>query len=100
MLTATSVPLDMHGNKTEWEEKWMISATASPADILAGLEKGWAAEIGWAKTKTEKSRTSWKLIEKTGDTWNGWASVEPSSEAGKLIVSFGITVERKKSREE
>ena len=28
VLTATSVPLDMHGNKTEWEEKWMISATA------------------------------------------------------------------------
>ncbi len=100
VLTETSVPLDLHGNKTDWEEKWVIITDSTPANVIDGLEKDWATETGWSKTKTEKSRTTWKLTEKTGDKWNGWASVEPSSEPGKLIVSFGIAAERKRSGKE
>ena len=99
VLTQTSVPLDMHGTKTEWEEKWTITSEASPADVLASLEKDWATETGWSKTGSEKSRTNWKLTEKTGEIWSGWATVEPASENGKLIVSFGITAQGKKAAE-
>ncbi len=99
LLTATSVPLDMHGNKTDWEEKWMIISNSSPTEVLQGLEKDWAAETGWSKTKTEKSRTEWRLNEKTGKKWGGWATVEPATEMGKLILSFGIAADRKKAGE-
>ena len=93
VLSATSVPLDMHGTKTNWEEKWTIVSDKAATDVLAGIEKDWATETGWSKRKTDKSRTLWTLKEDNGKTWNGWAAVESSGETGKLIVTFGITAD-------
>jgi hypothetical protein len=70
---------------------------ASAAEILENLEKDWAKEPGWSKIGSDKTRTNWRLVEKTGEIWSAWASAEPANEKGKVIVTFGITSQRKKT---
>ena len=99
VLTSASEPIDMKGDRRDWEEKWVIPTEMSATDMLASIEKEWSGEKGWSKTGADKSRTKWKFTDDSGQTWNGWATAEPASETGKLLVSFGITADKKKAGE-
>jgi hypothetical protein len=95
VLTRTSVPVDMHGTSTQWQEKWIVSTDVTAADVLAGLEKNWAKETGWEKTSATAARTNWMLKEKAGPTWDAWAMVDAGTEKGKVLVTFGIAAREK-----
>jgi putative intracellular protease/amidase len=81
-------PLDFNGGKDVWEEKWLVKTALTATQLQEEINKKWETEANWAKLKADKSGVVWKLTEKDGKIWNGQASVEPSAESGKLILTL------------
>jgi hypothetical protein len=84
--------LDFKGGKDNWEEKWLVktSSTSTVAELLENINKLWASEANWTKTKAGGSETAWKLTEKDGKLWKAQANLEPSAEASKLVLTLKI----------
>jgi len=89
VFDASATPVDMQGDRSRWREQWIIAGD-SPATVIADLEKYWAKEDGWKMTESTQSKTSWRLTEKSGKMWNASATVEPSTEKGRVVITFAI----------
>jgi len=89
VFDADASPIDMQGDKKNWEEKWII-AGESPSAVIANVEKYWAKEPGWNKAGSTDSKTVWKLTEKSGQVWNASVTVAPSSEKGRVMITLAI----------
>jgi putative intracellular protease/amidase len=92
---STATPLDFKGDKNSWQDKWSVKSAASPEQLLADINKTWAAQPGWAIVKTGKRESSWKFTDSEGKAWNGRVNVETAPEQNStLFVSFGIAGEK------
>ena len=90
VFDASATPVDMGGDKAQWQEKWII-AGESPAAVIETLEKYWSKESGWTKSNSTASKTTWKLVESSGQVWNASATVEPTAEKGRVTITFAIS---------
>jgi putative intracellular protease/amidase len=93
---ASAEPLSITGGRDDWEEKWSVASTSSPAEMLQRINEKWVAEAKWSKDDSVKASSGsvmasrWKFTDNQGRAWKTTVSVEPLAEKDHLLVTLEI----------
>jgi hypothetical protein len=88
-------PLSFNGGVDSWEEKWGVSSSSTPGELLQRVSEKWTTDNKWTKAVAVKvsdaaSTTSqWRFIDEKGQAWDGTASVQPA-EGNRLVLTLKI----------
>jgi putative intracellular protease/amidase len=93
-------PISITGGREAWEEKWSVSSSSLPAEMLQRINEKWATEARWSKDDAGKTinasmaattASRWKFTDEQGQAWNGSVSVQPvAAEKNRLLVTLNI----------
>jgi putative intracellular protease/amidase len=90
-------PVSFAGGVDSWEEKWSVSSSSTPAELLQRISEKWATDNKWTKAVAVKANdaaastmSQWKFVDEKGQAWDGAASVQPV-EGNRLVLTLKIT---------
>lgn len=77
-------PANFAGDNNVWEEKWNISSSSNPAEVLKLINEKWATDKRWKKAETAEAASgstrvsNWTFTDEKGQVWNGIVSLQPT----------------------
>lgn len=90
-------PLSITGGVNAWEERWNVSSSSTPTELLKLVNEKWATDAKWKKAETVKSADAaatagyWKLTDEKGQVWNATVSIQPAAaEKDRLLLTLKI----------
>jgi len=88
-------PVSFNGGVDTWEEKWSVSSSSTPAELLQRISEKWATDNKWPKAIAVKmsdaasTASQWRFVDDKGQAWDGTASVQPA-EGNRLVLTLKI----------
>ena len=90
-------PVNFAGDNNVWEEKWNISSSSNPAEVLKLINEKWATDKRWKKAETTEAASgstrvsNWTFTDEKGQVWNGIVSLQPTgAEKQQLQLTLKI----------
>jgi putative intracellular protease/amidase len=91
-----ATPVSFAGGVEAWEEKWNVSSTSTPAEVLKLINEKWATDKRWKKAETAETASAastvsrWTFTDEKGQVWNGIVSLQPVGAEKKLQLTLKI----------